>query len=68
MTHYRKINRQPMTPWVEGIDMDNVSISQVDVDNGSPKTGDMIAHSEENPNDRWLISQAFFEENYEECS
>ena len=66
MKEYRKTGTQAMEPWHEGYDMKFVSVSEVDVAEGSPKEGDMIAVNVKNPEDRWLICQKFFLENYEE--
>lgn len=41
-----------------------VSISDEDIDNGSPKLGDMIARNKNNHNDQWLIAEKYFKENY----
>jgi hypothetical protein len=41
------------------------SVSQKDKDGGSPKGGDWIARDRDNPEDTWLISRKFFEDNYE---
>ena len=35
--NYRKKHLQPMKKWCVGMDMDRVSISDADVENGSPK-------------------------------
>jgi len=63
---YRKRGLTRMEPWNDQTDMQGVSISQEDRDKGSPKRGDMIAHDPRNPGDRWLMSKAYFETNYEE--
>ena len=63
---YRKKKVQPMYPWREGMDMSGVSISEEDLNNGSPRPGDMIAYNPDNPKDCWLIAKKFFEDNYEE--
>ena len=42
-----------------------VSISQTDLDTGSPKTGDMIARNPKNHNDQWLIAVQYFKDNFE---
>ena len=42
-----------------------VSISKPDLENGSPKEGDMIARNPENHNDMWLVSKDYFESNFE---
>ena len=43
-----------------------VSISEVDKQNGSPKIGDMIARNPKNHNDKWLVAEQYFKDNYEE--
>ena len=43
-----------------------VSISQADLDNGSPKTGDMIARIPLNHNDQWLVAKQYFDDNFKE--
>ena len=64
--NYRKKGVQHMRPYREGETLDmNVSISQADKDNGSPKVGDMIATNVNDPLDQWLVAEAFFQENYE---
>ena len=45
--------------------LDGVSISQVDRDAGSPREGDMIARNPANHADRWLVAAAYFEDNFE---
>ena len=37
-----------------------VSISDADLESGSPKLGDMIAVSENNTSDQWLVNQKYF--------
>jgi hypothetical protein len=41
-----------------------VSISDVDISNGSPKIGDMIARNPQNNNDQWLVAKQYFEDNF----
>lgn len=65
MENYRKKGVQPMFPWSPETDMSNVSVGDDDRANGSPQTGDMIAHDPENPKDEWLINEKFFTEKYE---
>ena len=43
-----------------------VSISEVDKRNGSPKIGDMIARNPKNHNDKWLVAEQYFKDNFEE--
>ena len=41
-----------------------VSIRQVDLANGSPKIGDMIARNPKNHKDQWLVAKQYFEDNF----
>lgn len=43
----------------------NVSISDADKKNGSPKIGDMIARNPKNHSDQWLVANQYFEDNFE---
>lgn len=61
---YRKKGESLATEWKEGFDMTGVSVSQADSDNGSPKIGDMIFKNSKNPDDKWLVASAYFNENY----
>ena len=66
--HYRKYRRtalSEMAPWVPGMDLTGVSISDADL-NGSPTEGDMIARNPANHNDRWLVAAGYFAANFEE--
>jgi len=62
---YQKRGKINAHPYHGGENMDGVSISDADKANGSPKFGDMIASDPLNPKDRWLISEVFFQKNYE---
>ena len=62
---YRRTQIAEMAAWEETFDMSDVSISTVDVDNGSPKTGDMIARNPSNHADKWLVAAAYFAVNFE---
>lgn len=42
-----------------------VSISKEDINNGSPKTGDMIARNPKNHTDQWLVAEQYFKDNFE---
>lgn len=49
--------------------LDNgISVSQEDLNNGSPKLGDMIARNPKNHKDQWLVAKQYFEDNFEELS
>ena len=43
----------------------NVSISDADLKNGSPKLGDMIARNPEDHKDQWLIAARYFKDNFD---
>lgn len=38
----------------------NISISEVDAKNGSPKEGDMVARNPKNHDDQWLVAKKIF--------
>lgn len=42
-----------------------ISISQEDLNNGSPHVGDMIARNPKNHSDQWLVAEQYFKENFE---
>ena len=65
--NYKRSGVQPMAPWTPEIEMEGVSISDADKDNGSPKVGDMIAVNPNDSDDRWLVAEKWFKENYEEA-
>jgi hypothetical protein len=61
----KKANPIEMDEWKPGDEVVGVSVSETDRQAGSPKAGDMIARNPENADDRWLVSKAYFEKNYE---
>lgn len=61
---YMRTNTAEMTPYVSGMDMSRVSISQADLENGSPKKGDMIARNPKDHSDMWLVANQYFSENF----
>lgn len=42
-----------------------VSVSQADLENGSPKGGDMVARNPKNHQDQWLVAAEYFQDNFE---
>ena len=67
MTVYKQYKQSviaELADWTSGFDMTGVSVSDADVENGSPKRGDMIARNPENHNDRWLVAAAYFAANF----
>jgi len=65
MPLFRKKGTQELSAWTPETDMTGVSISESDKTNGSPKAGDMIAINKNDPTDRWLVAEKFFNDNYE---
>ena len=64
---YTSKSVKEMRDYVEGEILDsNVSISDADLKNRSPKPGDKIARNPENHEDQWLVSKAYFDNNLEE--
>jgi len=64
---YRRKTISEMRPYIEGeILPKELSISNADLKNGSPKKGDMIARNPKSHNDQWLMAKDYFEENLEE--
>ena len=55
-----------MRPYIKGEDLTEVSISEQDKANKSPKKGDMIARNPKNHKDEWLVAKQYFNDNLEE--
>jgi len=49
-----------------GLTSAGVSISDADMQEGSPREGDMIARNPANHDDKWLVAKQYFEDNFEE--
>lgn len=62
---YKRKGLSEMRPFVEGENLSAVSISEPDRQNGSPKSGDMIARNPKNHADQWLVAKKYFEDNLE---
>lgn len=62
---YRRKQIAELRPYVPGENLDRVSVTDADREAGSPKVGDMIARNPKNHDDRWLIAEAYFLENFE---
>lgn len=65
---YRRKGISHMRPFIQGEKLpSNISISEKDRNDGSPKVGDMIARNSEDHNDQWLVAKEYFEkQQYEE--
>lgn len=62
--YYRRIALTEARPYVEGEDVTGISVSEVDHNAGSPKVGDMIARNPKKHRDQWLVSKAYFADNF----
>ena len=62
---YKRSAIAEMKCYQKGDDLMGVSISDADKQNGSPKVGDMIARNPKNHNDKWLVAEQYFKDNFE---
>ncbi|MCC7570652.1 hypothetical protein KO465_04850 [Candidatus Micrarchaeota archaeon] len=62
---YRWKGFREMRPYITGEDVSHINISEADIQNGSPKEGDMIARNPRNHDDQWLVAKKCFEDNLE---
>ena len=63
---YKRKGLSEMRPYTNGeVLTTEVSISEADRLNGSPKAGDMIARNPKNHADQWLVAKKYFEDNLE---
>jgi hypothetical protein len=62
---YQRKQTAELRPYVQGENMDGISVSDADAKAGSPKTGDMIARNPENHKDRWLVAAQYFADHFE---
>jgi hypothetical protein len=62
---YRRKRNAELRPYVQGENMDGISVSDADAKAGSPKAGDMIARNPENHEDRWLVAAQYFADDFE---
>lgn len=65
---FRRKQIAELRPYVPGEDLGTTSVSETDRTAGSPKEGDMIARNPKNHEDQWLVSAAYFADNFEEVS
>jgi hypothetical protein len=62
---YRRKRNAELRPYVQGENMDGISVSDADAKAGSPKAGDMIARNPENHEDQWLVAAQYFADLFE---
>ena len=61
----RRIKVSELRPYVDGEWMAGISISPEDAKVGSPKPGDMIARNPDNHDDKWLVAEKYFADNFD---
>lgn len=61
---YKRIAIAEMAEWTPDFNMTGVSIGGADIDNGSPRQGDMIARNPDNHLDKWLVAAEYFTANF----
>lgn len=57
---YKRRHLSEIRSYVPGDDMTNISISEKDKAEGSPKIGDMIVRNPIDHTEQWLISHEYF--------
>ena len=62
---YRRKRNAELRSYVQGENMDGISVSDADAKAGSPKAGDMIARNPENHEDQWLVAAQYFADHFE---
>ena len=62
---YRRKQIAELTEYVGAMDMQGISVSIEDAKAGSPRVGDMIARNPKNHNDKWLVAEQYFNDNFE---
>ena len=65
---YRRTAIAELAPWTPETDMEGVSVSEADLEAGSPKPGDMIARNPKNHADQWLVAAQYFRAHFEPVS
>ncbi len=63
---YRRTQIAELADWEPRFDMTDVSISEADRKDGSPKLGDKIARNPANHADKWLVAADYCMVNFEE--
>ncbi len=61
---YKRTSIAELREYIVGENLENISISDVDKQSGSPKIGDMIARNPLNHDDMWLVSEKYFKDNF----
>ncbi len=62
---YRRKQIAELRPYVPGEPRGRISITEADLDAGSPKLGDMIGRNPKNHDDQWLVAAQYFADNFD---
>jgi hypothetical protein len=58
---YQRTGEIEARNYIEGEDLEGISVSDED---WPPSEGDMVARNPENKDDKWLVSEEYFEQHY----
>lgn len=59
---YRRTNTAEMRPYIQGEDLTDISVADVD---DPPGDMGMVARNPKNHKDQWYVARAYFEDNFE---
>ena len=63
---HRRKGKVELRPYVEGEDMNGISVSQTD--RAAGLSGGYIARNPDDPQDQWYLAKAYFDTQYEPVS
>ena len=63
--NYKRKGLSEMRPYELGEELAGISVSDPDMEAGSPKVGDMVARNPKNHQDQWLVAKKYFDDNLE---
>lgn len=66
LSEMRPVTAAEVEDGADTMKANRISISDDDLAEGSPKTGDMVARNPVKYTDQWLVAKEYFEENLEE--
>ena len=65
VSELRPITKEEAERGLEFMAEQHISVSQADIDNGSPLLGDFVARNPKNHKDQWLVAAQYVKENLE---
>ena len=66
ISELRPVTPEEIDKGLQYLNAQQISVASVDICNGSPKLGDMIARNPINHLDQWLVAATYFNDNFEE--